>query len=60
MILHDISKAPVEARKRIKPPELLAGGHKVKVGDMDEFHQVFFASFLRRDPRSSPAASTIG
>ena len=53
-------QALVEARKGIKPPKLMAGGYEVKVGDMDEFHQVFFASFLRRDPRSNPAASTIG
>ena len=60
MILRDIRQAPVEARKGIKAPELMAGGYKVKVGDMDEFHQVFFASFLKREPRSNPAASTIG
>ena len=60
MILHDISKALFETRKRIKAPERLARGTKVKVSDMDKFHQVFFASFLRRDPRSNPAASTIG
>ena len=60
MILHNIGKALVEARQGVKPPEFLAGGHKVKVGDMDEFHQVFFASFLKREPRSNPAASTIG
>jgi hypothetical protein len=60
MILHDISKALVEAREGIKPPELLARRHQMKVSDMDEFHQVFFASFLKREPRSNPAASTIG
>ena len=60
MIFHNISKALVEAREGIKSPEFLAGGHKVEVGDMDKFHQVFFASFLRREPRSKPAASTMG
>src|SRR5687768_1031942 len=37
MKLHDISKALVEAREWIKPPERMAGGHKMQVGDMDEF-----------------------
>jgi len=60
MILHDIGEALVEAREGVETPEPMAGGHEMKVSDMDEFHQVFFASFLKREPRSNPAASTIG
>ena len=60
VILNNIGKALVEAHERIKPPQFLVWGHKMKISEMDEFHAGFLASLLNRDPRSNPAASTMG